>query len=259
MKKRTPSTRWLRYSLLSVILALVAYLALGFGGRSFEDFCPFGGVESLWGLYQTREFSCTLGPLNLSLLIGVLLLALVAKKAFCGWACPIGFLGELGARLTGLFWKKRPQPSPKVNSALKGLRYLALALTLYFTYKSGELILRGYDPFFLIFSGFGHGALGITSWIVLGALVAGALLIPMFFCRYLCPLGATLDPLSRLGVLKVVRNEATCTMCNVCQKKCPQNLAPQSVVKLRHRDCTLCLECVDACPVKDALELKATL
>jgi NapH/MauN family ferredoxin-type protein len=259
MKKKTHPTRWLRYSLLTIILGLVVYLAKGFGSRSFEDFCPFGGVESLWGIFQTREFSCTLGPLNLSLLIGVLILALVAKKAFCGWACPIGFLGELGARLTGLFWRNRPQPSQKVNSALKALRYLVFVVALFFTYKSGELILRGYDPFFLLFSGFGHGALGITSWIVLGALVVGAFIVPMFFCRYLCPLGATFDPLSRIGLLKIVRNEDKCTLCNACQKSCPHNLAPQSVVKMRHRDCTLCLECVDACPAKDTLELKATL
>jgi polyferredoxin len=259
MKRQSHSTRWLRYSLLTIILGLITAAALGLGRRSFEDFCPFGGMESLWGLYRTKEFSCTLGPLNLAMLISVLALALVAKKAFCGWACPIGFLGELGARLTGRFWKKRPQPSPRLNSALKILRYIALVLALYFTYKSGELILRGYDPFFLIFSGFGHGALGMTSWVVLGAIVAGALIVPMFFCRYLCPLGATFDPLSRLGILKVVRREDKCTMCGLCQKKCPQDLAPQTVVKLRHRDCTLCLECVDACPVKGALDLRATL
>jgi NapH/MauN family ferredoxin-type protein len=259
MKKRSHPSRWLRYSLLSVILASVLYLAFGLGSRSFEDFCPFGGMESLWGLYQTREFSCTLGPLNLSMLIGVLVLALIAKKAFCGWACPIGFLGELGARLTGLFWRKRPQPSKKMNGALKLLRYVVFALALYFTYKSGELILRGYDPFFLLFSGFGHGSVGLTSWIVLSALVVGALIVPMFFCRYLCPLGATFDPLSRLGLLKIVRDPDKCTMCNSCQKACPHNLTPQAVVKLRHRDCTLCLECVDACPEKDTLDLKATL
>jgi polyferredoxin len=259
MKKLKHPTRWLRYPLLSIILALVVYAALGFGSRAFEEFCPFGGMESLWGLAQTKEFSCTLGPLNLAMLISVLALALVAKKAFCGWACPVGFLGELGARLTGLFWRKRPQPPTKVNGALKGFRYVALIVALYFTYKTGELVLRGYDPFFLIFSGFGHGALGAASWVLLGALVIGALIIPMFFCRYLCPLGATFDPLSRLGLIKIVRNESICTSCNVCQKRCPQNLAPQTVLKLRHRDCTLCLECVDACPVKGALELKVTL
>jgi len=259
MKKRRHPTRWLRYSLLTIFLALTTYLALGFGKRSFESFCPFGGMESLWGLFRVGEFSCTLGPLNLSILIGVLVLALIAKKAFCGWACPIGFLGELGARLTGLFWRRPPQPAGETDRSWRLVRYVVLVLSLYFTYKMGELILRGYDPFFLIFSGFGHGSLGIASWIVLAILIIGALIIPMFFCRYLCPLGATFDPFSRLGLIKIVRNENTCTSCNLCQKRCPQNLAPQAVVKLRHHDCTLCLECIDACPVEGALELKVTL
>lgn len=259
MKRAKHRTRWLRYSVLTIVLALVVYVALGYGSRSFEAFCPFGGMESLWGLVRAGEFNCTLGPLNLSMLIAVLILALVAKKAFCGWACPIGFLGELASRFTGLFWRRRPQPSDKMNGYLKLLRYVVLVLALIFTYKTGELILRGYDPFFLLFSGFGHGSLGIVSWVVLGALVVGAFLIPMFFCRYLCPLGATFDPFSRLGILKIVRDESTCTNCGACQRKCPQNLAPQSVTKLRHRDCTLCLECVDACPIDKSLELKATL
>jgi NapH/MauN family ferredoxin-type protein len=252
-------TRYLRYGLMAVVLLLILRLAFGLGNRSFETVCPFGGMESLWGLFKAGEFSCALGPLNLSMLIGVLLLALVAKKAFCGWACPIGFLGELGARLTGLFWKKRPQPSAKANGLLKGLRYVVLVLALYFTYKAGELILRGYDPFFLIFSGFGHGSIGLISWIVLGLLVIGALVIPMFFCRYLCPMGATFDPFSRLGIVKIVRNETACTNCKSCQLACPHNLAPHQMIKVRHRDCTNCLECVDACPEKNVLNLKATL
>ena len=257
--KKTIKNRLVRYSVMTVILGLTLYLALGFGKRSFEAFCPFGGMESLWGLFTAGQFSCALAPLNLSMMVGVLALTLLTKKSFCGWACPIGFLSELGARFTGLFWKKRPQPSPQVNGALKLLRYVVLVLALYFTYKTGELILRGYDPFYLIFSGFGHGSAGIVSYIVLAALVAGALAVPMFFCRYLCPLGAVFDPFSRLGIVKIVRNDTLCTQCDACQKACPHDLAPQKMIQVRHRDCTVCLECVDACPTKGALELRATL
>jgi NapH/MauN family ferredoxin-type protein len=249
-------TRPYRYALLTVFLGLVIWLAFGYGQRSFEEFCPFGGMESLWGLYRDHEFSCTLGPLNLAMLISVLVLTLLAKKAFCGWACPIGFLSELAGRLGKLFWKARPPVEPRVNRYGKLLRYVVLILALIFTYRTGELILRGYDPFFLIFSGFGHGALGITSWIVLGALLLGMLVVPMFFCRYLCPLGATFDPFSRLGLIKITRNADSCTQCKACQKACPHHLAPQDVTVVRHRDCTNCLECVDACPVKDTLQLK---
>jgi polyferredoxin len=252
-------TRILRYAMLTVILGLTTYLALGFGTRNFEAFCPFGGMESLWGLYRGGEFSCTLGPLNLSMLIGILILALVAKKAFCGWACPIGFLGELAGRLSGLFWKKRPPVDSRVNGGAKLLRYVVLVLALYFTYRTEELILRGYDPFFLIFSGFGHGSLATISWIVLAAIIVGAWVVPMFFCRYLCPLGATFDPLSRLGIIKVARSVDSCTACGKCQKACPHDLAPHRVTVMRHRDCTNCFECVDACPEKHVLQIKAVL
>ena len=115
--------------MLSVILGLVVYLALGYGNRSFEAYCPFGGVESLWGLLADGGFTCTLGPLNLSFLLALLGLVLLCKKAFCGWACPIGFLGELAARLGGLGWEKRPRVPSKANAWLKLLR-LAVALGL---------------------------------------------------------------------------------------------------------------------------------
>jgi NapH/MauN family ferredoxin-type protein len=252
-------TRYLRYGLMTIILGLVVYLALGFGKRSFETFCPFGGMESLWGLFRAGEFSCALGPLNLSMLIAALILALVAKKAFCGWACPIGFLSELMGRFGGIAWKSRPEINPKANGWLKLLRYVVLILSLYFTYKLGELILRGFDPFYVIFSGFGHGTLGWITWLTLAVIVIGAFFIPMFFCRYLCPLGATFDPVSRLGVIKIVRDQNLCTECGDCGAACPHAIKPHEMIKVRHRDCTNCLECVDACQVEGSLNVKATL
>jgi hypothetical protein len=62
-------SRYIRYLLMASVLASVVCLALGDGSRSFEAYCPFGGVESLWGLLTTGEFSCALGPLNLSLMV----------------------------------------------------------------------------------------------------------------------------------------------------------------------------------------------
>ncbi|MFH1681027.1 MAG: 4Fe-4S binding protein [Candidatus Eisenbacteria bacterium] len=252
-------TRYLRYGLMGAVLVSVIYLALGFGSRSFEAYCPFGGMESLWGLWRTGEFSCALGPLNLSMFLAVLVLALAAKKAFCGWACPIGFLGELTGRLGGLFRPGRRRPNPRINDRLKLLRYAALVASLYFTYKLGELVLRGFDPFYAVFSGFGHGTLGWITYATLGAILAGSLVVPMFFCRYLCPLGATFDPISRLGFVKIVRDSDLCTACADCGAACPHDIRPYETKTVRDRDCTNCLECIDACPVKGALNLRATL
>ena len=195
----------------TIVLGLVLYLALGFGFRSFEAYCPFGGVESLWGLFTTGEYSCALGTLNLSFLLAVLVLTLLCKKAFCGWACPIGFLGELTTRLSGRIWKKRPQVPPRVNRVLKLLRYVVLAVALFFTYRTEELVLRGYDPFFLIFSGFGHGSSGVLSALVLAGIIIGMWVVPMCFCRYLCPLGAVFDPFSRIVWLRVAHDPSKCS------------------------------------------------
>jgi polyferredoxin len=247
--------RYLRHAMLVVVLGLVLYLALGNGARSFEAFCPFGGVESLWGLVTQGEFTCALGPLNLSMLIAVLALTLVAKKAFCGWACPIGFLGELAARLGGRVWRRRPKVPTRIDNRLRLARYGVVAVVLFVTYRSGELILRGYDPFYLLFSGFGHGSAGAISWVVLALIAVGAVVVPLLFCRYLCPLGAVLDPAGRLGLIHVRRDAARCTGCGRCGRACLHAIPVHEVAVVRHRDCTNCLECVDACPEKGALGL----
>lgn len=252
-------TRYLRYTMYSIVFGLLIYLALGFGKRSFEAYCPFGGMESLWGLFKQGQFSCTLGPLNLTMMIGVLALAIVAKKAFCGWVCPIGFMGELLNRLGMKIFPRRFTVSGKLDGKLKLLRYIVLVIALYLTYKTGELVLRGYDPFYPLFSGFGHGTMGWITYAVMAVLLTGSLLIPMFFCRYLCPMGATFDPFSKLGIIRPVRNPETCTDCHHCEAACPQGLAPHRMIKVSHRDCTNCLECVDACEETDTLELKLTL
>ena len=252
-------TRYFRYGLLTIVLGLVVYVALGYGTRSFEAYCPFGGAESLWGLVTAGEFSCALAPLNLSLLVALLVLVLLTKKSFCGWACPIGFLGELLGRAGSKPLGKRLHPGPRLNGWLKLLRYVVLVGFLFLTYRTGELILRGYDPYYLLFSGFGHGSAGWISFVVIGVLAVGALAIPMFFCRYLCPLGAVFDPFSSLGLVKVRRDEELCTACGNCHEACPHDIPVHVLATVRHRDCTNCLECLDVCPEEQVLTLRATV
>jgi len=231
------------------ILGGVIALALGYGNRSFEAFCPFGGVEAAWALFREKAYTCTLSEMNLAMLIGVAGLTLLAGKTFCSWICPIGLINEmlykLGRNIPGLARVSLPI---RADRWLRLLRYPFTALMVVLTWRAGELILRGYDPFFLIFSGFGHGALGIVSYISLAALLAGALVIPMFWCRLLCPLGAAMDLLGRFGLIRVHRREGDCTACGACDEVCLQRLRVSDQPSVASIDCTRCLDCVESCP-----------
>jgi len=249
--RRAPGIVWLRRLMQLGIVGAVLWLALGRGRRPFEAFCPFGGVEAAWGLFREKAYSCTTSEMNVAMLFGVLALAVVAGKAFCGWLCPIGFLNELLAKLgRALPFLRRVQVPLRADRWLRLLRYPFTILMLVLTWRAGELVLRGYDPFYIIFSGFGHGTIGLVSVVVLAVLLLGALVIPMFWCRYFCPLGAVQDLLARFGLVRVHRAADACTGCGACDRVCLQRLdvsRPDSVASI---DCTRCLDCVEACPEK---------
>lgn len=249
--------RILRYLSQAAFLGIVVYLALGLGSHSFENYCPFGGVEALYTVFTEKQFTCALAPLNLSLMIGVVALTLLTKRSFCGWVCPLGAIAEWINKLGDKVWKKRPRLPRSADKYLRLLRYPVLAIILYYTYKIGDLIFRGYDPFYIIFSGGGHETLGWISFGVLGAFVVLSFFQPMTFCRYFCPLAAVLDPFSKVGLIRISRNAETCTDCTLCNKVCHFGVEPMKYEKVTHRDCVNCLECVEACPVKDCMEVRA--
>ena len=96
--KRT--RRLLQFSFLA--LTLIGVFALR--GHA-ERWCPFGGVEAAYGYVKGGDLICSLGVSNFYVLGGVLVLALLVRRAFCGYACPIGTAGEwlqLGARRLGM-------------------------------------------------------------------------------------------------------------------------------------------------------------
>lgn len=243
-----PSVILLRRALQLAVLAVLIRLALGHGQRAFEAFCPFGGAEAAWGLFRERSYTCTLSEMNVAMLIGLLALVALAGKAFCAWVCPIGFMNELLFKLgRRLPWIRRLQLPWRADQWLRFLRYPVLALVLILTWRAGELILRGYDPFFLLFSGFGHGALPVVSWVALGLAVSAALVVPMFWCRLLCPLGAVMDALARFAFLRVHRSASACNACGACDRACLQRLRVSNQSSLGAVDCTRCMDCLEAC------------
>lgn len=86
------------------------------------------------------------------------------------------------------------------------------------------------------------------------ALVGANVVIPRFFCRVMCPLGALLGVFSRFAVFRINRDVHKCTDCNLCLTRCEGAADPQGQVRLS--ECFACMNCIDDCP-EDALSFTA--
>ena len=88
--------------------------------------------------------------------------------------------------------------------------------------------------------------------IILILFFASAVLVPRFWCRYLCPQGAFLAAFSRFSLLGVKRDPLRCAKCPDCEAKCPMKVPILSLPweKFTDPECILCFECRDACPEK---------
>ena len=255
------------FQILTLLLVVNAGLGYAMGWMTFgvERFCPFGGIETLWAVATQQSFTCAMGPFNLSLMMALLAMTLVARKAFCSWACPVGtvseWLGALGRHIRIASGKLRGSrrlgfvfPSSRKDAPLRWLRLPILAAILYFTVGTSELIFRPFDPYYVLFSAHGHDV-QMWSYLVVGVILLASVILPMVWCRYLCPLGGSLWPFSRFAWLRIARSEKSCTDCGKCDAVCPHGIPVSSVEQVDSGECTLCMECTTACPKNEALAL----
>ena len=222
-----------------------------------DALCPFGGMESLYSFMASGTWLRRVAPSSLVLLAIVVLTALLVGRVFCGWICPLGTLGEWTAKLSrklGIRQRELPEP---VDRPLRFLKYAVLALIIVFTWKLGTLAWRAYDPWVAwmhLSAGIEGMAEAPWSFVVLFVTVIGAsLFIERFWCRYLCPLGALLDPFQKVSLFKVRRSEEHCIHCHICARSCPVRLDPESVEVTASAECIACGACVSGCPKEKAL------
>jgi len=227
-----------------------------------EGFLPISALISLKYWMQTGVIN-DIHPSGLFILLAIVAVSLLLKKAFCSWLCPVGTLSEslwmLGTKLFG-----RNLTLPRwLDYPLRSLKYLLFLFFAWSIWTMGVPALRAfiYSPYnkmadvkmYLFFADISTVAL----WTIIG-LMLFSVVIKNFWCRYLCPYGALLGMVSWLSPLKITRTSDRCIDCELCTKACPSSIAVHQATRVFSDECTGCLECVAVCPVKDTLAMRSS-
>ena len=260
-QRRSRIVRWVVLALgLVVITTLGIAHQRGVGVVGVDALCPFGGIETLWSLITAATLLQRIAVSSIILLGIVVATALLFRRAFCGYVCPLGAIQEFSAKLGSLIFRgKRPVMPTWVDRPARWLKYVVLAGFTIWTWQAATLVLRPYDPWvaYMHITSTEVIAEFAVGLVVLGITVIGSVVYDRFFCKYACPMGAFLAAISWFSVFKVRRSADTCTNCSACDKVCPVNVTVSMVDVVSDPECINCNECVNVCPVKDTLVVSA--
>lgn len=226
-----------------------------------EGYSPISSLMSLRYFFATGEIHCA-HPAGLFIFSSIVLLSLVVGKSFCSWLCPIGFLSEnLGVVGDKIFKKKIKMPKI-FDLPLRSLKYLLLAFFVYVIFFAMDILAlkifldSPYNQIADIKMYYFFAKISKFSLTVIIVLAFLSIIFKNFWCRYLCPYGALSGLVGLLSPFKIKRNISSCIDCDKCTKACP-NFIDVTKKKLVISDgCTSCMNCIDACPVKNTLYLE---
>lgn len=240
------------------------------GWDAVSAICPLGAIESAFG-------SWVFVPRALIALVAVVLVVVVAGKAFCAWVCPIPHVQNIfktkkrrrleaeerqKAADTALTnWKKNRSvaharvPLDSRHAVLGG----ALLSTAIFGFPVFCLVCPiglSFATFILLwrFVQFNEPTWGI---LVFPAIVILEVVVLRKWCGKICPMGALLSLISTLNKrfrptvdANVCLRDTEGVGCEACAVACPERIDPYADVGERSMtECVKCRSCADACPV----------
>ncbi|MDI6800720.1 MAG: 4Fe-4S binding protein [Thermodesulfovibrionales bacterium] len=226
---------------------------------SIEGFMPIGALMSL-KLWIAEGIFDPLHPAALIIFISAIVSAILLKKSFCSWICPVGAISELAWKTGEKIFGRNFVIHKYIDYPLRSLKYILMGFFLYvILIKMPQLQIQEFldTPYWKVadikllkfFTEMTN-----TTKITLSILLGLSLLYKNFWCRYLCPYGGLLGLLSFLSPVKIKRSEARCIQCGLCAKNCPSLLPVDTKKTIHSPECTGCLTCVSYCPSKGALD-----
>jgi ferredoxin len=194
-------------------------------------------------------------------------LTIVFGRFFCSWVCPFGsihhFIGYLGKREKTLSDKISLNRYRKAQCIkyyiLTFLLIMAAFPSIAATLQTGlldpiPLVTRSFNLMLLPIIDSGFNFVSVTerfyevAWLIFAIFLAMTclnLVIPRFYCRFICPLGALFAILGRFAILRIGKKKSECTNCKLCEQACEGACTPAG--RIRISECVLCFNCREDC------------
>ena len=195
-RKSTIISNWPKYLLQwGVLIALVVFITGLIPSEEAVDpeaYCPMGGLQALATYLANNSLPCSMSSLQVMMGIALLAAVVLFSKLFCAYICPLGTVQDLISKARNAMHIKsvKVRNGSILDKVLRIVKYALLFWIFYMTVEASELFCKNIDPYYAIATGF-KGE--ITLWMSIVSIclvVLGSFLIDMFWCRYLCPLGA---------------------------------------------------------------------
>ncbi len=281
------SARWRRVRQFTQLAAVTLFFLLAFlTYRESAAFLPldlFFRVDPLVAFGAMVSSRALIGAL---LLAGVaLVLGLVFGRAWCGWLCPLGALldwvSPKNSRVAEVHkgWKRLKYLLFAVlvtAAALGNLSFMFLDPITLVNRTFGAAVLPAFNAILVgvetalypveplqpaldwieqTFRGTVLPAqqtfyeLGWVFAVIFAGVIALNWIVPRFWCRYLCPLGAIYALEARFAWLRP-RAARECNHCSACMRVCPTGAitVSKSGFAVDRAECVVCLDCVAECP-----------
>ena len=195
-KRSSIISNWPKYVLQwGVLVALTLFLTGLIPGETAADpeaYCPMGGLQAFATYLAQNSLPCSMSSLQVMMGLALVAAVVLFSKLFCGYLCPLGTVQDIIKRLRVKFRIKSVKIAngSAIDKILRIIKHALLFLIFYMTVEESELFCKNLDPYYAVATGF-QGE--ITLWmsiVSICVLVIGSLVVDMFWCRYLCPLGA---------------------------------------------------------------------
>ena len=138
---------------------------------------------------------------------------IVWGRLYCGRVCAYGALTQTLDAVVPRRWRFEVPRSIERRAAWIKFGIL-FGVIVYYSASHDVLIYQYVEPFWMF------SLLGTTTmWALLAALLVATVFVRNVYCRFLCPVGATLGLLSYLTMFRIKR-WSECGTCRICEKTC---------------------------------------